>query len=127
MRAFISTPVATAALCLVFATALGACASPPRPTQEMAVADAAVRRASTGSTAELAPLELQRAQDKLASAQRADARSDYESAAMLAEQAQIDAQVAQVRAEAARSRLAAQETREAARALREELNRKSTR
>jgi hypothetical protein len=93
----------------------------------MALADASVRRASTNSVAELAPLELQRAQDKLASAQRADVRHDYERAARLAEQAQIDAQVAEVHAEAARARRAAQETHEAARALREELNRKTTR
>ena len=127
MTTLISTPVATGVLCVAFAAGLGACAGMPRPAQEMALAEAAVQRASRSGTAEMAPAELQRAQGKLASAQEADVRKDYPRAARLAEQAQIDAQVAEMHAEAARSRKAAEETQAASRALREEINRKTTR
>jgi hypothetical protein len=93
----------------------------------MALADAALQRASTSSTAELAPAELQRAKGKLTSAKEAETRKDYPLAARLAEQAQIDAQVAEMHAQATRSRKAAQETQDAASVLRDELNRKTTR
>lgn len=77
-----------AALLAVSAVAwLGGCASTPVPTTEMAVAEAAVKRASTSSTSENAPAELQLATDKLASARQAVASKDYERARQLADEA----------------------------------------
>lgn len=112
-------PVAIS-LCL-----LAACASVPAPSAQMAVAEAAVQRASTSSTSENASRELQIATSKLDKARLALAAKDFERAGQLAEQAELDAQVAELHAQSARSRKAAQESKDAASALREEINRKT--
>lgn len=119
-RAFIA-PLALAA---GLATLAG-CASTPKPTEQLAVAEAAVQRASTTSTSENSAVELKVATNKLASARQAMAAKDYELARQLAEQATVDAEVADLRAQSARSRLAAQESDAAARVLREETSRKT--
>jgi hypothetical protein len=107
---------------------LGGCVNkPPMPREQMAVAEAAVQRATTSSTSENAPAELQLATSKLASAKQAVGAKDYERARQLAEEAQVDAQVAELHAQSARSRKAAQESQDAARVLREEINRKTVR
>jgi hypothetical protein len=105
--------------------ALGGCASTPAPLEQMAVADAAVKRANNASTVESAPAELAVAVAKLNSARDAQNAKDYERARRLAEQAEVDAQVAEVRAQSVRQRKAAQESQDAARALREEIGRKA--
>ena len=107
--------------------ALTACASPPAPVEQLAVADAAVQRASTASTTEMAAPELRVATDKLAAARSAMAAGDRDRARQLAEQAEVDAQVAEIHAQARRSMKAAQETQEAARVLREEMDRRPPR
>lgn len=116
---------------LVLALALGAvlagCASVPAPTEQLAVAEAAVQRANTTGTSETSAIELKVATSKLAAARQAMAGKDYELAGRLAEQAEVDAEVAVLRAQSARSRLAAQESRDASRVLGEEINRKSVR
>lgn len=106
-------------------TVLVGCASTPPPSEQMAVAEASVRRASTTNTSESAGVELQIATGKLASARQSMISKDYDRARQLAEQADVDAQVAELRAQSARSRKAAQESQDAARALREEISRKS--
>jgi Domain of unknown function (DUF4398) len=106
---------------------LGGCASPPAPVEQLAVAEAAVQRAGTASTAETAAMELRVATDKLAAARSALAGGDRDRARQLAEQAEVDAQVAEIHAQARRSRKAAQETQDAARVLREEMDRKAPR
>ena len=115
----------TPALLLSAAALLGACASVPPPTSEMAVADAAVQAANTPSTSEAAPAELQLAVNKLALAHQAMNDKNYDRARYLAEQTQVDAQVAQQHAQSVRSRKAAQDSEDSARALREEINRKA--
>lgn len=106
---------------------LGACASVPQPTEQMAVAEAALQRANTRTTAEFAASELQVATNKLTTARQAMVDRDYNRARQLAEQVDVDAQVAELHAQSAISRNAAQESRDAARVLLEEINRKSTR
>lgn len=113
---------AIAALVLV-----AGCASTPPPVEKMAVAEAAIQRASNSGTSANAPGELQLATSKLAAARQAMSAQEYERAGQLAEQAAVDAQAAEIRAESARSRRAAQESQDAARALREEVNRKTVR
>lgn len=103
------------------------CASTPMPTQQMAVASAAVARADNSGTSEAAPAELRTAVMKLASAQAAMAAGDATQARRLAEQAEVDAQLAEQTAQAVRARRSAQETESAARALREEIDRKTPR
>jgi hypothetical protein len=123
MPNFFSTPFATGALCAVMA----ACASPAPPTQQMALAEAAVQRAGSMGSADLAPAELQLAKSKLSRARDAQDAKQFDRAARLAEQAQVDAEVAEMHAQAVRSRRAAQETQDAAAALREEVDRKAAR
>ena len=100
------------------------CAAVPVPNEQMAVAEAAVSRASTANTGESAEAELRVAVDKLAAARAALARGEPALARRLAEQAELDAQVAELHAQSVRSRKAAQESEDAARALRDEINRK---
>jgi Domain of unknown function (DUF4398) len=106
---------------------LAGCASAPPPNEQMAVAEAAVARASTTSTTESAGPELRVAVAKLASARTALAAGEPLVARRLAEQATLDAQVAELHAQTVRSRKSAQESEDAARVLREEINRKTVR
>jgi Domain of unknown function (DUF4398) len=119
-------PVFALALTTSLAVVAG-CASVPEPTEKMAVAEAAILRASTSGTSVDAARELQLATDKLTAARQAMSSKEYERAGQLAEQAAVDAQAAEIHAQAARSRKAAQETQDAARVLREEMNRKTVR
>ena len=105
------------------AFALGACASTPAPTDQLAVSTAAVASAGVAGGAEAAPLEMRTARDKLARANTAMADKDYEAARTLAEEAEVDAQLAGVKARAGQSAKAAVEVQDASRALREEINR----
>lgn len=102
-----------------------ACASTPVPNAKMAVAEAAVKHASSTDTSEHAPGQLQVAIAKLASAQDAFARKDYALAYRRADEAELDAQVAIVHARAVRATKSAKETQDAARVLRDEIDRKS--
>jgi len=128
-RSFIRTPAAVLVLALAssLVLALGGCAGTPVPSTQMAVAEAAVQSANTGSTSADAPRELQLAMDKLAMARQAVSSKDFERAAQLADEAQLDAQVAELHAQSTRSRKAAQESQDAARVLREEITRKAVR
>jgi len=110
---------------VLVATVLGGCASAPVPVEDMAVAEAAVQRASTATTRESAAPELKVAVDKLASARSALAAGDRNAARQWAQQATLDAQVAELRAQSVRSMKAATESEAAAAVLREEINRKS--
>lgn len=122
-----SIRLGAAGLAATLLVVLGACASTPVPNEQLALAEAAVQRASSTSTSESAPGELQIAIAKLAAARQAVVSKDHERAQRLAEQAQLDAQVAELHAQSVRSARAAQETQDAARVLREELNRKTVR
>jgi hypothetical protein len=104
-----------------------ACASTPPPVAQMAVAEAAVARASSVGTSEAAAGSLRVATGKLAAARVALAAGEHETALRLAEQATLDAQLADQQAQALRARKAAQESDDAARALRAELDRKQPR
>ena len=119
-------PLFALALATLLAVVAG-CASVPEPTDKMAVAEAAILRASTSGTSVDAARELQLATDKLTAARQAMSSKEYERAGQLAEQATVDAQAAEIHAQSARSRKAAQETQDAAFVLREEMNRKTVR
>lgn len=106
---------------------LAGCATAPVPDEQMAVAEAAVTRASSASTGESAPMELRRATGKLAEARAAKAAGNAGLALRLAEQAELDAQVAESHAQTVRARQAAHESEAAAIALRAEINRKAGR
>jgi len=107
------------------AALMGACASTPPPTAQMAVSAAAVAHAAGAGSAELAPVEMKSARDKLDRAKVAMTAKDYELAKSLAQEAQIDAQLAEAKAHSLNATKAADEVHESGRALREEMNRKS--
>jgi hypothetical protein len=103
---------------------LGACASTPPPTGQIASARALVTQAQQVAAKD-APLELNLAQTKLARAEEAMQRGENESARRLAEQAELDAKLAWTTAENARAQRAAAEVERGVQVLREELQRRS--
>jgi hypothetical protein len=109
----------------VVALLLGACASTPPPTAQMAVASSALTHAAGAGAADLAPAEMAMARDKMARANQAMLVKDHETALALSEQAQLDAQLAEAKAESIKAQKAAVAMQEASRALREEMARKA--
>jgi hypothetical protein len=104
------------------AAGLGACATTPPPTEQLAAARAMVSQAQPVATADGA-LELHTARTKLARAEAAMQRGDYLEARLFAEQAEVDAKYAWTVAENARAQRAAAEVDRSIRTLREELER----
>ena len=101
----------------IAALALGACASAPPPTTQMAVSSAAVERASGPSAAE-APAELASARQKIVRANQLLVAKDNAGARRLAEEAEADAALAEARARETRSEAALNEVRDSIRQLR---------
>jgi len=104
--------------------ALGACASLPPPTAQLAVSAAAVAHANAAAGQTAPQPELALARDKLRRANQALADKDNLAAGRLAQQAQLDALVAESRGETVKARLAAQEVQAASQALADEMARK---
>jgi hypothetical protein len=106
---------------------LAACASDKAPaTADVAVSRAALANATSAGAADLAPVEMQSAREKLMRANQALAAKDYKTAQDLATQASADAQLAQSKANSAKATSAADELQQNIRLLREELNRASS-
>lgn len=118
-------PFATLAVIIALAVlTLPGCASTgDMPREEMAVARAAVDRASGPAAAE-APIEVSQAREKLERANAAVARKDYDEAKRFAEKAEADANLAEAKSHSVRSDRALGEVREGIRQLREELARR---
>ena len=112
------------ALGLAAALFLGACASMPPPTAELAVSTAAVAHAAGAGGNEAAPVDMTSARDKLARANKAMTDKDYKLALTMAQEAQADARLAESKADAARAQKAADAVQADSQALREELARK---
>jgi hypothetical protein len=125
-RPTLARPTLTAAVAAGLLVLAG-CATAPMPTEQLAVAEAAVQRANTTSTQEAAPAELATAVGKLARARSAVTAGDAVLARRMADEATVDAQLAEQHAQAGRAALAARESENAARVLREEINRKTVR
>ena len=111
-----------ASLALAGMVLLSACAGTP-PNEELAVARAAVERA-TGPAAAEAPVEMAAARDKITRANAAFAGKDYTLARQLAAEAEADATLAEAQSRSVRSTRALTEVRDSARMLREEMARK---
>ncbi len=122
-----STLIRTSAAALALG-ALAACSSTPAPTEQMAVTRTTVNRvAATPAVATNAPVDLQRAQEKLIQAEKAMSQEDYRSARRLAAEAEVDARVAETRADAARNASNLAQVQDSIRALQDEINRRSPR
>ena len=108
------------------AVVMAGCASVPRPTEQIAVANSAITNAARAGGPEYAPVEMAAAREKMDRANRAMVKEDYEDARRLAEEAQVDARLAEKKAESAKARKAAVVMNDDIRVLREEINRKSS-
>ncbi|MES2046871.1 MAG: DUF4398 domain-containing protein [Pseudomonadota bacterium] len=98
------------------------CSSMKTPaTADVAVSKAAVDNAAGAGAAELAPMEMSSAREKLALANTAMKAKDYKLASELANQAQVDAKLAQSKASSAKAQAAADALQDDIRVLREEL------
>lgn len=106
--------------------ALAACSSTPKPTEQMAVSRTTVNRvAAQPEVTSNAPVDIQKARDKLTRADKAMADKDYKMARRLSEEAEVDARVAETRADAAQNAGNLKQVQDSIRALQEELNRRS--
>jgi len=105
--------------------ALAACAPAKQPpTSQMALATAAVEKATAAGAYEYAPLELKTSQDKIDQAKTAIGVKDYARAERLLEQAEMDAKLAEAKSGTAKSQKAVDELQKSIDLLREEIQRK---
>src|SRR5712671_3508352 len=102
---------------------LVSCTTTPPPVDQLAAARASAGQAQAAEAD--APLELAQAQTKLARAEDAMQRGDYEEARRLAEQAEVDAKLASVLAQDVRAQRDAAEVDRSIDALRDELRKES--
>lgn len=102
--------------------ALAGCSSPPVPREQLAVGVSSVEAAQSAGAAELAPVELNKAREKLNMAVAAAREKQFVAARRLAEEADADAQVARTKANAERSRRAAEEVTAGIRTLQQQIN-----
>lgn len=107
---------------LVAALLSTACASTPPPDAQLAVSRSAIDDALAAGAADAAPLDLQKARDKLSLANASVAVEKHEDARRFAEAAEVDARLAAARARTAHANLAAAEIQQSIRALRENLS-----
>jgi hypothetical protein len=102
---------------------LAAQASDHLADDKIAVAKAAIEHAEQAGGPEAAPVQMAAARDKLALAEKSNAKHDDKPAAAWADQANIDAQVAEATAAQVRSNKAAVEFDASLQTLRQEANR----
>ena len=108
--------------------ALAACSSTPKPTEQMAVSRTTVNRvAAEPEVASNAPVDIQKARDKLMRADKAMSDKYYKMARRLSEEAEVDARVAETRADAAQNANNLKQVQDSIRALQDEINRRSPR
>lgn len=105
--------------------ALAACSSPQKApaTADVAVSRNAVENAVSAGAAELAPMEITAAREKMLKANQALAAKDYKLARELAVQAEADAKLAQSKANSAKATAASNALNEELRVLRQEVDR----
>lgn len=104
---------------------LGGCAStPPPPTEQLAFSTAAVNEARSAGAPQLAPVEMQRAREKLAHANQAMGAEEYGRALLYAEEAEVDAKLAAAKARTTKAERAVTELQATIAALQEEIQRR---
>lgn len=113
---------------MVAVLALAACSSPQKApaTADVAVSRNAVENAVSAGAAELAPMEITAAREKMLKANQALAAKDYKLARELAIQAEADAKLAQSKANSAKATAASNALSEELRVLRQEVDRANT-
>lgn len=117
-----STRVATfSAAALLAASALGGCASEPKPTAQLVRASTLVSQAEKDEAQRYAAADLQRARDELSSAQTAESDGKYENARDLADKAAVDADLASARASSGKARQSAEQVHHSLDTLKQQL------
>lgn len=111
---------------LLAASALGGCASAPKPTAELVRASTLVSQAEKDQAQRYAAADLQRARDELTSAQTAESNGKYENARRMAERAAADADLASARAASGRAQESASQVRSSLDTLRQQVQQSST-
>jgi len=114
-------------LIILFVFQTSGCSLATPPTDILSRAELNLRTATEARADELAPMELQRAREKLDSAKKALATGDYVKARRLAELAEVEAELAEAKADAEITRLAADRLRQRGDALRQEMERHTVR
>lgn len=102
--------------------ALG-CAAKVAPVENITGAAMAIKEAENSNAGVYAPLELRLAEEKLNAAKQAMAREDYRQAQRLADEALADAQLAEAKSRAEKSKITAEEMRESIETLKHEIER----
>jgi len=105
------------------AVALAGCATTPAPTEQVAVAKAAVADAVSAGGPEYAPGVFKSAQDKLDRGNAAMAAHEYNDARRYAEEAEVDAKLAAVTARSTKAQRAVAELELGIGALKDEIAR----
>jgi hypothetical protein len=118
---------ATAAGLLSMVLLAGGCATAKPPTDILARAEVQLRTAAEARADELAPMDLQRAREKLESSKKAMAAGRYDEARRFAEAAEVEAELAEAKADAEITWQAADRLRRTIDALRQEMERSPTR
>ena len=117
----------SAVLFSMFAALVAGCATVKPPTDTLARAEVQLRTAVEARADELAPMDLQRAREKLESSKKAMAVGRYDEARRFAEAAEVEAELAEAKADAEITWQAADRLRRTTDALRQELERSPTR
>src|SRR6185437_4930390 len=99
------------AAALLAASALGGCASQPKPTAQLVRASTLVSEAEKNEAQHFAAADLQRARDELSNAQTAESAEKYDSARREAERAAADADLASARAASGKAHQSAEQVR----------------
>lgn len=112
---------AVCAAALFAASALGGCASQPKPTVQMVRASTLVSQAEKDQAQRYAAADLQRARDELSNARSAEAEGKNDAARSLADRAAVDADLASARASSAKAEQSSEQVHRSIDTLRQQL------
>ena len=114
------------AVALLAASALGGCASEPKPTAQLVRASTLVSQAEKDGAQHFAAADLQRARDELSSAQTAESDGKYPNARHLADRAAADADLASARAASGKAQQSVEQVRHSLDTLKQQLQQNPT-
>lgn len=112
---------ALSAAALLAASALGGCASQPKPTAQLVRASTLVSEAEKDQAQRYAAADLQHARDELSAAKTAESDGNNDSALRLAERAAADADLASARAASGKAQQSADQVRRSIDTLKQQL------
>ena len=114
------------AAALLAASALGGCASEPKPTAQLVRASTLVSQAEKDEAQHFAAADLQRARDELSGAQAAESDGKHANARRLADRAAADADLASARAASGKAQQSAEQVRRSLDTLKQQLQQNPT-